>query len=80
MLWIVAELARQAAAKSQVILTTHSPQFLDAFDGEAPAVSVFEWVEGQTVIRTLSGEKLQKWLSDYSLGKFVFSGGAEAIS
>ena len=81
MLRIIAELAEQAAMKSQVILSTHSPQLLDVFEHDSPpAVTVFEWVEDHTEMRTLAGEQLKYWIENYTLGKFVFSGEAEAVS
>src|SRR5690348_10493130 len=48
MLPIIAELAAEASERTQVILTTHSPQFLDAFTGEPPTTTVAEWVDGET--------------------------------
>lgn len=80
MLAIVAELAEAAALKSQVVLATHSPQLLDAFQEEVPAVTVFRWERDRTVLATLAGEDLKRWVADYSLGKFAFSGEAEALS
>ncbi len=80
MLAIVAELAEEAASKSQVILATHSPELLDAFHEEPPAVTVFRWEKDRTVLSTLAGKDLKRWVEDYSLGKFAFSGEAEALS
>jgi len=80
MLAIVAELAEEAASKSQVILATHSPELLDAFHEEPPAVTVFRWEKDRTVLSTLAGVDLKRWVEDYSLGKFAFSGEAEALS
>jgi predicted ATPase len=80
MLSIVAEYAVMASRGSQVILSTHSPVFLDAFEDTKPAVTVFEWEQDHTVMGAIEGEQLQRWLEDYTLGNFAFSGGAEAIS
>ncbi len=44
MLPIVAEYATDAATRTQVILTTHSPQFLDAFGDTLPATTVAKWL------------------------------------
>ncbi len=78
MLPIIAEFAVEASRHSQVILSTHSPQVLDAFGDTRPAVTVFRWVEDHTDLRTISGDELAAWLEDYSLGRFAFSGEAEA--
>ena len=48
MLPIVAEYAVDAARRTQIILTTHSPQFLDAFQETVPTTTVVEWAEGET--------------------------------
>ena len=63
-----------------MLLSTHFPQLLDAFRGTIPATTIFEWVDDHTELQTLAGEDLQRWVQDYSLGKFCFSGEAEAPS
>lgn len=68
MLPIVAEYAADAATRSQVIMTTHSPQFLDAFRDVRPTTTVAKWENGETTLHTLSDEKLNYWLKEYSLG------------
>lgn len=52
MLPIVAEYAVDAALRSQVILTTHSPQFLDAFTETQPTTTVAKWTNGESVLHT----------------------------
>jgi predicted ATPase len=79
MLPIVAEYARQAAIKSQVILTTHSPDLLTAFRNEPPTTTVTESREGETVIRVVSGEALAYWLKDYTLRELYRSNQLEAM-
>lgn len=76
---IVAEYAIDAAQRSQVILTTHSPHFLDAFKGEIPTTTVALWEDGQTVLRTLKDALLEKWLKGYSLGRLFTSGELESL-
>ena len=78
MLPIVAEFAREAATKSQVILTTHSPEFLDAFAGEPPTTTVVERQEGQTVLRVVADEELSYWMKQYTLGELFRSNELEA--
>lgn len=79
MLPIVAEYAVAAAQKSQVILTTHSPQFLDAFGMEPPSTTVAKWDRGQTVLRVLEDEQLEEWLKAFSLGSLFWSGELEEL-
>lgn len=79
MLPIVAEYAVDAAQRSQVILTTHSPQFLDAFEDEVPETTVAVWENGQTVLKVLEGDVLRGWLKGYSLGRLFKSGELESL-
>ncbi len=79
MLPLVAEYAVEAATRSQVILTTHSPQFLDAFVGTKPTTTVATWDNGETILNTLKGEKLDYWLKEYSLGSLFKSGELEQM-
>ncbi len=78
MLPIVAEYAVEAARRCQVILTTHSPQVLDAFH-EKPATTVVKRYEGKTNLQQLSGPDLEYWLKEYSLGALFKSGELEAM-
>ena len=69
MMRIIAEYAADAALRSQIIFTTHSAAFLDAFDRQAPPqTTVVSMVDGQTVLKTVDAELLDRWLKDYSLG------------
>jgi predicted ATPase len=79
MLPIVAEYAADAAVRSQVIFTTHSPQFLDAFKNQIPTTTIALWEDGQTVLRTLECDLLKKWLKGYSLGRLFSSGELESL-
>jgi predicted ATPase len=79
MLPIIAEFAREASRRTQVILTTHSPQFLDAFGKEPPRTVVIRWNAGQSELKTLAGEELGEWLKEYSLGSLYRSGELEAM-
>jgi predicted ATPase len=74
MLPIVAEHAVDAALRTQVVFTTHSPSFLDAFGETRPTTTVLESREGQTVMETMSEERLDYWLQAYTLGKLFTSG------
>jgi len=77
---IIAEYAAQAAHKTQIVFTTHSPQFLDACGPFLPTVTVTGWKNGETTLKNLDGDLLKKWLDDYSLGKMFESGDLEALA
>jgi len=77
---IVAEFAVDAATRSQVVLTTHSPEFLDAFDKTIPRTTVAEWHEGQTRLRNLAGDALEAWLEEYSLGDVLRTNEADVMA
>jgi predicted ATPase len=80
MLPIVAEYARDAARRTQVILTTHSPELLDAFGDEPPTTTVVEWKNGETVLCVLAGERLDYWLKKYTLGELYRSKELETMT
>jgi len=77
MLPLVAEFAADAAKRTQVILTTHSPQFLDAFGETQPETVVLKWTEGETLLEKLEADVLKQWLREYSLGSLFKSGELE---
>jgi predicted ATPase len=77
---IIAEFAAEAAARTQIVFTTHSPQFLDAFTETKPATTVAKWENGETSLHMIEGDELNYWLAEYSLGSLFMSGELEAIS
>ncbi len=79
MLPIVAEYAVDASQRVQVIITTHSPQFLDAFTDTKPTTTVAKWMNGETILKKLEGAELDYWLKEYSLGSLFRSGELEAF-
>jgi len=79
MLRIVAEYAVDASRRTQLILTTHSPQFLDAFGDAKPDVTVAQLLDGETHLRRVEGETLSYWLSRYSLGELFKLGELEDL-
>ena len=79
MLPIIAEYARNASIRSQVIITTHSAELLDAFSEYEPTVTTAKWADGQTDLAVLSGVSLQYWLREYTLGKLYRSGELEEL-
>jgi predicted ATPase len=78
MLPLVAEYAASAALRTQVILTTHSAEFLDAFRDNPPTTTVAELVNGETKLRVLPREELDYWLKEYTLGDIYRSGQLES--
>ncbi|MBW2618406.1 MAG: AAA family ATPase [Deltaproteobacteria bacterium] len=81
---LVAEAAQEAAMRTQVILTTHSPEFLNHFtEAEKETggvVSVMYLKDGASEIRRLSGEPLTSWLKRYKLGQLMMSGELEELA
>ncbi|MCX6680104.1 MAG: AAA family ATPase [Methanothrix sp.] len=65
----VADLLNVASERTQLIVTTHSDILIDAMTEQPDAVLVCEKHNGQTKIRRLESEKLEKWLRDYRLGE-----------
>lgn len=78
MLPIIAELAQQASERTQIIFTTHSPQFLDAF-AEPPVTTVVTLDNGESKLEMLSRKDLAAWLERYTLGELFRSGELEAM-
>ncbi len=81
MLPIVAELAAEAAQRTQVILSTHSADLLDAFSEVVlPTTTVASIVEGETRLSVLDGEELRRWTEQYRLGALMRSGELEGLA
>lgn len=79
MLPIVAEYAQDASNRSQVILTTHSAELLDAFGDMRPTTTVVERHDGETKLRVIAGDALRYWLKKYTLGDLFRSKELEAM-
>lgn len=80
MLPIVAEYATAAAEKTQVVLTTHSPEFLDAFSAASPHVTVCHWEDGESHLFPLDPDALSTWLDKYRLGHLFTQGDLEELT
>jgi len=76
---IIAEHSLEATRRAQVIFTTHSPQFLDAFNNEKITTTVVKWENGETILKTLDDDSLKHWLNEYSLGTLFNSGELEDL-
>jgi predicted ATPase len=81
MLPIIAEYAISAAEETQVVISSHSPEFLDYFTlDDDPHVTVFRWKDGQSKICDIPQEKLSEWLDKYRLGEMFLSGELELLA
>ena len=76
---VIAELAQEAATRSQVIVTTHSPEFLSAFSGGPPVTTLARTVDGATDLAVVDGEELKRWLREYSFGELARTGEIEGL-
>ncbi len=70
----VADALRFAAERTQLIITTHSVDLVDAFHDMPEAIVVCEKHEGGTVLSRLEPERLRPWLEKYRLGELWSSG------
>ena len=80
MLRIIAEYAAVAAEKTQVIMTTHSPEFLDSFQGLDAQVTTCLWEDGQSFLYPLEAEMLEEWTKAYRLGQLFTRGDLDALA
>ena len=64
---LLASLMKQAAAHSQIIVSTQSPLLLDHFEPED--VLVADRMNGATQLTRLASQDLEEWLEEYSLGQ-----------
>lgn len=63
---ILADLLKQAAAQTQILVATQSATLLDHFSPEE--VVVAERLPDSSTMRRLTSQELEAWLDDYSLG------------
>jgi len=77
---LVAEYAAAAAERTQVVLTSHSPEFLDAFTGCEPNVTICHWEDGRTRLLPISPDRVQEWLRQYRLGRLFTSGELDILA
>ncbi len=72
---LLAELLRAASQRTQVIVTTHSPELINHFTDEPEVVVVCErGPDGGTQFRRLSRDDLESWMGEYRLGEVWMSG------
>jgi predicted ATPase len=74
---ILAELIKSASEKTQVIVSTQSPQLIDNFSPED--IIVVNREQGASTFKRLEAKELSRWLEEYSLGelwrKNIIAGG-----
>jgi predicted ATPase len=63
------DLLKEAAEKTQIIITTHSADLVDDLTDMPESVLVFDKYQGSTTVNRLNKEDLADWLKDYSLGQ-----------
>jgi predicted ATPase len=66
MIEVFADVVKETAAKTQVILSTHSPQLLDHMP--ASSICVVERKEGASTVTKPDPDTLSLWLDDYAPG------------
>ena len=67
---LLADLLRSASERTQIVITTHSPELVDQFTAEPDAVLVCErGFDDDTQIQRLAQDSLKDWLKDYRLGE-----------
>lgn len=70
----LADLLRDASARTQLIVTTHSRTLVECFSDVPESVCVCEKFDGATEIQRLEKDRLKVWLDKYSLGQLWSSG------
>lgn len=65
----VAKLLREAAQRTQIIVTTHSVELVDELTEEPESVGVCERGAEGTMFHRLEASALDKWLERYTLGE-----------
>lgn len=70
----IAEALRFASERTQLVVTTHSADLVDAFTDDPETVLVCEKVNGCSNVRRLDAQQLKPWLDEYRLGALWTSG------
>jgi predicted ATPase len=65
----LAELLKESAERTQLIVTTHSDILVDALTDRPEAVMVAEKTEIGTTLTRLDAGRLKPWLEKYRLGQ-----------
>ena len=70
----LAQLLKEASTRSQLIVTTHSDELVDAMTDQPESVLVCERSEEGTTLTRLNAETLKPWLEKYRLGELWTKG------
>jgi predicted ATPase len=65
----LADLLKEASERTQLIVTTHSDELVDAMSDTPEAVVVAERGDNGTTLTRLNADKLKPWLEKYRLGQ-----------
>lgn len=65
----LADLLKEAATRTQLIVTTHSDVLVDAMSDQPDSVLVAEKTDMGTTLTRLDADKLKPWLEKYRLGQ-----------
>ncbi len=64
---IIAELLKDAATRTQLVVATHSPELVSHLEPED--ILIVENIKGATEMRRLSSDELKTWLKEYTLAE-----------
>jgi predicted ATPase len=70
----LADLLKEAAMRTQIIVTTHSDILVDAMSDRLESIIICEKHNGQTEMTRLSSAELVVWLGKYRLGQLWLDG------
>lgn len=79
MLPMVAECMEVAARRTQLVVCSHSAEFLDCLTAAPITVARFQWEAGASTVRPLPREAFGDWLTRYRLGEMFLSGDLENL-
>jgi predicted ATPase len=71
---ILRDLMVEASARTQIIVTTHSTQMVDAMTDHADSVLICEKKDGPSLVSRLKQEEVDRWRKHGSLGSLWMSG------
>jgi predicted ATPase len=66
---VIADLLKLASERTQLVVTTHSETLVSALSENPESIVVCERDSGGTHLRRLTKDRLDEWLSRYSLGE-----------
>lgn len=71
----IVKLMIEASSHTQLVVTTHSPVFVDELTEHPSSVVAFDHYDGETHCRRVNPEAMSVWLSEHYLGAVWASGG-----